>query len=190
MMKKSLLFSSVILLLSPLAHAAVVNNGSGTITFNGAVSANTCDISVNGGGNNATITLPTVSKSVFTGIGSTSGSSRFNIKLTNCNPQSGITKVFFENGDTTNYQDNTLINTTTNGAKGIGYELLNANSGKGYGEQVLLGKNYGFQNVQPVTLSNGAGEFFYFVRYYQSGPTANVTAGPVTSRVNYNIVYN
>ncbi|KNE87557.1 hypothetical protein PSTG_19058, partial [Puccinia striiformis f. sp. tritici PST-78] len=58
-MKKSALVASIVLLMgvSSLANSA----STGTITFNGLITDNTCNVDVNGQGSDAIVTLPTVS---------------------------------------------------------------------------------------------------------------------------------
>lgn len=51
----------------------------GTITINGQITDTTCTISVDGGSNDATVTLPTVSSTTLGAAGATAGATPFTI---------------------------------------------------------------------------------------------------------------
>ena len=87
MLKKTLL-ASVVTLFVTGSFSAIADTDLGLITFDGAVTDTTCNISTSNGEsqNNITITLPVVKKSevesttVDTGV----GSKNFELLLTNC----------------------------------------------------------------------------------------------------------
>ncbi len=83
-MQKSLI--AALLACAALAPAAAFA-ADGTITINGAVTAQTCTI--NGGTPNFTVTLPKVSTSSLATAGTKAGATQFTIALTNCTPASG-----------------------------------------------------------------------------------------------------
>ena len=69
------------------ASAFAATNGEGQINFTGEIIDSACQV-VNGLSNPLDVQLGKVSKTVFTGAGSTSTLTKFDIKLTNC-PETG-----------------------------------------------------------------------------------------------------
>ena len=89
---------------------AVSAASSGTITFNGELTANTCDVSVDGQGADATVTLPTVSVSQLDKATKTSGQTGFNMTLSNCSGTLESASAFFEAGPSLDLSTGRLIN--------------------------------------------------------------------------------
>lgn len=80
-MKKTSAFISFVVL--PMV-AFTVQANSGTISFAGKITDSTCTVSVDGQGADATINLPTVSKTALAADGETAGRTGFNITFTDC----------------------------------------------------------------------------------------------------------
>jgi len=158
------------------AHAA-----DGTITINGLVTAQTCDISGNGGGSDFTVTLPTVSTSALPIAGATAGRTPFNIALTNCSPNSGNVAVYFEPSATVDTITGHLTNTAAAGAENVQVGLLNADH-----SEIKLGSSAAAQNMQVVALDDGKATLNYFAQYVA---TDAATAGTVSAQSLYSIVY-
>ncbi len=157
------------------AHAA-----DGTITFNGNVTAQTCTISGNGGGNNFTVTLPTVSASTLGAGGATAGRTPFSIALTNCTPTSGNVHTFFEQGPTIDTTTGNLI-VATGGATNVELQLQNSDF-----SVIALNKADGSQNSKSAVISTGAAALNYYVQYIATGAA---TAGAANSSVMYTMSY-
>jgi major type 1 subunit fimbrin (pilin) len=73
------------LLAITIAAAPVFAFASGnTINFQGEVTDQTCDVTINGNSASPTVLLPTVSSSSLTAAGSTAGLTTFTVGLSNC----------------------------------------------------------------------------------------------------------
>ena len=184
MRKYTTALSAVALVISS-AFAASVFAADGTITINGKITDTTCTISVDGGSNDATVTLPTVSSSSLAASGQTAGATPFNISLSNCSGTSLNTdSTYFEPGA---YVDSVtgrlnIDTTASDAATNVQVELLNANmSAIVAGASVANG-----QNDVPVDISAGNGTLNYFAQYYATGAS---TAGSVTTQVDYTMTY-
>lgn len=157
----------------------------GTITINGQITDTTCTISVDGGSNDATVILPTVSSSTLATTGATAGATPFTISLSNCSGTAlNNASTYFEPGT---YVDSTTgrLNIDTgasDAATFVQVQLLNADRNPIVaGASVAAG-----QNDIPVDISSGSGSLNYFAQYYATG---TATAGSVTTQVDYTMVY-
>lgn len=158
------------------AHAA-----DGTITFNGAVTAQTCNIDGNASGSHDfTVTLPTVSAASLATAGEAAGRTPFSIALTGCALQTGAVHTYFESGPTTDVATGNLI-VNAGGAGNVEIELLNAD-----GTPIKAGFPDASQNSNPVSLSSDAARLPYYAQYVATGPA---TAGAANSSVMYTIAY-
>lgn len=189
-MKKLTLAASLVLGFGLVANANAVD---GSVTFNGKIVDQTCTVATNK--KDQTVTLPTVQSSSLATASSTAGETPFTISLTNCKTKanSGISKVkafFLPNA--TNVDENThnLINIekTSPAATNVQVQLLNKdltaiNVGENITDQSVNGTEINDTNKTDGTVT---AELKYFARYYATNP---VTAGKVTSKVEYNIVY-
>jgi len=174
--------------ISPAAFAF-----DGTISFTGSVTGQTCTISGNGGGNNFTVALPTVSASTLATAGNTAGRTPFNIQLTGCTPNTGNVAVYYEPGATVDATTGRLVNTATTtagtettpattAATNVQLGLLNADL-----TNIALGSTFATQNSQQVAINAGTATLQYYAQYVATGGAA--TAGDVTSTATYSIVY-
>lgn len=170
-------------LTSTFAVSAIAANG--TITFNGKVTDTTCSIAVNGGTENATVTLPTVSSNSLKILGETAGATPFNISLTACSGTAlGTASTYFEPGT---YVDSTtgrlnIDSTVSDAAKNVQVELLNASM-----DPIIAGTSVANgQNDIAVDISAGSGTLNYFARYYA---TAQSVAGSVATQIDYTMTY-
>ncbi len=82
-MKKLMASTALMALFTVVAFNAQAAS-TGTITFNGELTATTCDADVDGQGPDATIVLPTVGTNQLTAESQTAGRTGFNIGLSNC----------------------------------------------------------------------------------------------------------
>lgn len=170
--------------------------GNGTVNFSGKLVNQTCNVSVNGGGNNATVTIPAVQSSTLTASGNTAGTTLFTIKIANCNTPSvngsGSVKAFFEQGPNVD-SNGRLINTLSEeagGATNVALQLID-NMKK---DIITIGSNaQATTNFVPnnngyivINNSNGTATLSYAVRYYAIN---TVTPGQVASAVTYSLIY-
>lgn len=157
----------------------------GTITINGKITDTTCTISVDGGSNDATVTLPTVSASALNAAGQTAGATPFNISLSNCTGSIlNMASTYFEPGTYVDSETGRLnIDTTAAGAaNNVQVELLNADM-----NAIVAGASVtNGQNDVPVDISAGSGTLNYYAQYYATGVS---TAGTVTTQVDYTMTY-
>ncbi len=157
----------------------------GTITINGQITDTTCTISVDGGSNDATVTLPTVSSTTLGAAGATAGATPFTISLSNCSGTSlNTASTYFEPGA---YVDSTtgrlnIDSAAADAATNVQVQLLNADR-----DAIVAGASVANgQNDIPVDISSGNGTLNYFAQYYATGAS---TAGSVTTQVDYTMVY-
>ncbi|MDM7084933.1 fimbrial protein, partial [Enterobacter hormaechei] len=107
------------------ASAFAATNGEGQINFTGEIIDSACQV-VNGLSNPLNVQLGKVSKTVFTGAGSTSTSTKFDIKLTNC-PET-VTSAAINFGGTPDADNNAALALTpdTDAATGVAIQLMDA----------------------------------------------------------------
>lgn len=194
-MNKQLIVLSALLCSGVSSIAQAVSTG--TITFNGLITDTTCDVSVNGQGADATVTLPTVSSDQLVSIGNTTGRTNFNMELTNCtlSTTSGdvVTQVsaFFQAGATVDPVTGHLKQTTSSGAQNVSLQLLDGTS-----YQPIIAGDFSqtsdstFYNLTDDGTATGnvlaSINLPYAVEYYADGQS---TPGVVTSSVVYNLMY-
>jgi major type 1 subunit fimbrin (pilin) len=190
-MKKVLLAASIAsaLSLANFAHAAA----GGTITFNGSITDQTCNVVVNGGTENATVTLPPVAASLLTAANSKAGAMPVTYTLTGCNAvpplaaaQAFGVSVYYEAGANVDSVNSVLNNTATGAtaATKVALEIIDKND-----DVVPLGKtftDYGTADLSMLATDTG-GTINHKVRY-KSIP-GGATVGTVTSSVVYNLAY-
>ncbi len=156
---------------------------TGTITFNGELTANTCDVIVDNQAKDATIVLPTISTSQLTAAAQVAGRTGFNMALSNCAGTLKTAAAFFEAGATVDPVTGRLKNTaTTGGATNVSLQLLDgANS-----SVIAAGNSNQTTKNTYVNVATGTASLPYAVQYYADGAT---TAGTVKSSVVYSIMY-
>ncbi|MEE7533822.1 type 1 fimbrial protein [Klebsiella huaxiensis] len=180
-MKKLVIAASIMAALGTLSAAQAASTG--TITFNGLLTANTCDVSVDGKGPDATVILPTVGTNVLDVAGKTTGRTGFNMALTDCEGSLKTASTFFQAGASVDPVTGRLKNMTGT-AKNVDLQLRDGSSSSqavinaGNSSQVL--------NTTYVDISSGSAVLPYMVEYYAKGATE---AGTVVSSVVYNLQY-
>lgn len=162
---------------SQSAHAV-----DGTITFNGNITATSCEINGNGTGSKSfTVTLPTVSAKTLDTAGARAGRTPFIIAL-NCDTDTGSVHTYFEPGPTTDASTgNLVINSGSGTAGNVQIGLLNADF-----TQIKAGFADSAQNSLAVPLTSGAATLSYFAEYVATG---QATSGAANSSVMYTIAY-
>ncbi len=174
----------VFFMLVTFAAASMANAAStGVITFNGELSACTCDVQVDGQTNDASVTLPTVGTNQLTTAGETAGRTNFNMSLTNCVGTLQTASAFFIGGASVDPVTGRLRN--VNGtATQVGYQLRDDSSPTQ--DVIQIGNGSQFANSTYVDVSSGSAILPYAVEYYADGTT---TAGTVVSNVTYLLQY-
>jgi major type 1 subunit fimbrin (pilin) len=171
----------------------------GTITFTGAVTANTCTVSVNSSGADATVALPTVSTAALTNAAAktTAAGTFFNMAVSGCTatPVADIggqapttVAIYFEAGPNVDEVTGGLINAA--GGSNVEVNLYNASAASVVGTQIKPGT----QTNQPSHQAIGTGGTQWFYAGYSTAGTnglsgAAATAGAVSTSVTYSLVY-
>ncbi|EFE96266.1 MULTISPECIES: fimbrial protein [Serratia] len=156
---------------------------TGTITFNGELTATTCDVIVDGQTADATIVLPTVSVNQLTTAGQTAGQTGFNMSLSNCEGTLKTASAFFESGSSVDLVTGRLKNVSGT-ATNVGLQLRDASSASN--AVIQAGNSNQTSNTTYVDVASGSANLPYNVEYYADGKT---TAGTVVSNVIYSIQY-
>lgn len=172
-MKKIILAASALALGSVAAHAA-----DGTVTINGMVTDQTCEVSANS--KDITVTLPTVGVGSLATAGTTAGRTPFTINLENC--KAGDVSAFFETGGNVDAASGRLNNTAD--ASNVQVQLLSDSS-----EVIPVLANAAQADVTTkATVANDgdSAALNYYAEYYATGAA---TAGKVATSVQYTINY-
>jgi len=163
------------LLALPAAMAA-----DGQIDFVGEIKGTTCEI--NGGTPDFQVDLPSVTLTALSAPGQGAGRTPFDIRLSNCTPDSGRVMTYFEPGPTVNpLTGRLLIDGGVDQATEVEVSLLNVRH-----EPMDVSKGAGEQNSQAVDLVDGNARLDYFAEYVAVGA---VTPGLVQTRILYSIVH-
>jgi len=176
----------------------------GTITFTGAVTANTCTVAITSNGTttsavDATVALPTVSVAALSTTASTGGTSRttaagtfFNVALTGCGTTADIggtaapasVGVYFEAGPNVDTLTGGLIN--SGGTSNVEVNLYVASKAAVVTTKITPGSSVG---QAPVITLPGTGTQYFYAGYSTAGAAAAATAGSVSTSVTYSLVY-
>lgn len=178
MMKKTTL-AGTILIVSLASGVAVA---APTVTFQGEVTAQTCDVSVNGH-TNAVVLLPTVANSLLSTSGQTAGLTPFTVNISNCSAPAADTAIqtnFL--GYNVSSAGNMSNMATSAPATNVEVQLTDAGSG---GNAVTLS---GVTPVDGLILPAGetSASYQFGVQYYATGQS---TPGPVTAVAEYSLTY-
>lgn len=172
-MKKIILAASALALGSVAAHAA-----DGTVTINGKVTDQTCEVSANS--KDITVTLPTVGVGSLATAGTTAGRTPFTINLEKC--KAGQVSAFFEPGGNVDAASGRLNN--TGGASNVQVQLLSDSS---VVIPVLANAAQAAVTTKATVANDGeAAALNYYAEYYATGAA---TAGKVATSVQYTINY-
>ncbi|MBC3249038.1 fimbrial protein [Serratia fonticola] len=180
-MKKLAIVASLVAAFGSLGMAQAASTG--TITFNGELTATTCDVVVDGQAADATVTLPTIGTNLLQTAGTTRGDTGFVMALNNCAGTLTTASAFFEAGASVDQVTGRLKN-MTGGATGVSLQLLDGSSTSP--AVIQAGNQNQVTNTTYVDVSSGSANLPYIVRYYAEAPT---TAGTVVSNVVYSIQY-
>lgn len=170
-------------LCAPMAAHAV----DGKITFNGALTGQTCTIGPTGG--SFTVTLPTITTANLAGA-VYAGATNFSIDVTQCPTGINSYVAYFEAGATVDLATGKLKNKATGSGAATFVEIALFNADD---TGINLGAPTGAQGVATAPVTNGSGKAHFIAKYFDSSPAGNITGptvGSVESYVNYSLVYN
>ena len=161
------------------ASAFAATNGEGQINFTGEIIDSACQV-VNGLGNPLNVPLGKISKTVFTGAGSTSTMTKFDIELKDC-PET-VTSAAINFGGTPDANNNTTLALTPDAeaATGVAIQLLDSAQ-----HPVSL---YTPSQQYPLTAGSTVNDLDFGARYIQT--EAAVTAGLANSVSTFTVIYN
>ncbi|MCS3429668.1 fimbrial protein [Klebsiella sp. BIGb0407] len=162
-----------------LAQAA----GTGTITFNGELTASTCDVTIDGQGADATVVLPTQSTSLLDAATKTAGETGFVMALNNCTGTLQTASAFFDSGSSVEAVTGRLKN-ISGSATNVSLQLIDGSSPSR--AVIQAGNQNQTSGTSYVDVSSGSANLPYAVRYYAEGVTG---PGTVVSNVVYSIQY-
>ncbi|WP_265462696.1 fimbrial protein [Aeromonas salmonicida] len=166
-----------------MISSTVMAAGPNTITFQGEVTSQTCEVTVNGNASNPVVLLPTVSTTVLTAAGSTAGETTFKLGVTGCDGTATNSNTKFV-GNLVDADGNLGNATGTGYATNVALQLLTSSGG------TAINLNDETSSTVPgVVLADGEteGSVEYAVQYYSNVGAA--TAGSVIGSVQYAVVY-
>lgn len=198
-LKKISMAAAVAMALSA-GSAIAATPDTGTITFHGMVSNNTCQVSldqkIDQSGNDFDVTLDTVFVKDFAnalGASSTLGEKKFNLSLTGCDPDT-IKKAsaqFKSWAGTTSSDSDLLIPPSNAEGAAQNVNLVLSNDGNSATDQIKIDQT---NNTQKVTIDGaGTGNLYYKVAYTQGqkwdATNSPVSAGTVQAQVAFTMIY-
>ena len=155
------------------------SSGEGQINFTGEIIDSACTV-VNGLSNPLNVSLGKVSKSAFTGSGSTTSTTRFSIQLKDCPETVTSASVTFGGTPDRNNKDILAVTSGTGSASGVGVQLLDKTE-----NPLSLYTASAAYTLTPGTTTN---DLQFGARYIQTGGT--VSAGLANAASTFTIVYN
>ncbi len=208
LIKRAMLVAGITTAVSlPLATQA----SDGTITFTGAVTANTCTASVSsgafgatGGPADATVALPTVSLNSLTNAAAsgataakrTGAGTFFNMNVSGCTATPvndygaagapTTVSIYFEAGPNVDSLTGGLINTVT--GSNVEVNLYNASAAAIVLTQIKPGTSTNQPAAQPMATAGR--QYFYAAYSTAASGGAAATAGAVSTSITYSMVYN
>lgn len=168
----------------------------GTLTFTGAVTANSCTLKVNGvTGATATVALPTVDTAALSNVSprTTAAGTFFSIDVSACTAVTDIggtaapttVQIYFEAGPNVDEATGGLINTAVGGSN-VEVNLYNASGASVVGTQIKPGTPTGQPTAQTATAT---GTQWFYAGYSTAGAAAAATAGAVNTSITYSLIY-
>lgn len=171
-------------LLAVLGSVGIAQSATtGTINFTGEITSSTCDVSINGGGTNGTVALPTVTRSQLSTTGETAGITSFTVDLNECEGVLKTASVFFESGSSVDPITGRLKN-IGGSAQQVSLQLRDL--GSAARSVIEAGNQNQVQDTTYLPMDSGSANLPYAVEYYSEG---SVSAGTVISNAVYSIQY-
>jgi major type 1 subunit fimbrin (pilin) len=166
-----------------VAHMANAAS-TGTITFEGELTATTCKVTIDGSDADATVVLPTVGINSLDAPGEVTGRTGFNMALSECEGTLTTASAFFEAGSTVDTITGRLKNATGDGyATNVSLQLTDSSNADAV---IKAGDTSQVVSTTYVDISSGTANLPYAVQYYAENAT---TAGAVAGSVTYSIQY-
>lgn len=178
-MKKIIIGALIASSLCGSASVFAATNGEGQVNFTGEILDSACEV-VNNLSSPLNVNLGKVSKTAFSGIGSTADTTEFAIQLKNC-PETVSTAAITFGGTPDTDNNNVLALTAGTGvAAGVGIQLLDSSQ-----QPLSL-----YTASQPYTLQSGTAtnNLEFAARYIQTQPA--ISAGPANAVSTFTVVYN
>lgn len=154
----------------------------GTITINGLVTTTSCNVTVDGGTADATVTLPDVSSVQLAETGDVAGAKDFTFALTGCTT-GGKVRAYFEN-DNVNSGTGNLDNSTLPGDGGATNVQVQITDGAGTRIDLASAAQ---ANNPYVDITDDAATLPYKAQYVSSN--GQVIAGLVNTNLVYTLEY-
>lgn len=194
MLKKTLL-ASVVTLSVMGSLSAFADTDLGLITFDGAVTDTTCNISTSNGEsqNNITITLPVVKKSEVesTTIDTGVGSKNFELLLTNCPDTLKNASASFMSKNMGAIANGTIEPDAGVAGSATNVALALFNNAPTVSSRIMVGQPD--NNTQKADLVSGTGKLFYRVAYVPGSnwvkDTSPVQSGKVSANAYFTMSY-
>ncbi|HGA2728866.1 TPA: fimbrial assembly protein [Enterobacter hormaechei] len=183
------------------AGSAMAADDTGTITFHGLVSNNTCQVSldqkIDQDGNDFDVTLDTVFVRDFAnslGTSSTLGEKKFSLSLTGCDTATAkkASAQFASWAGSSSTEGGLLVPPTNAQGSAKNVNLVLSNDGNSATDQIKVDQT---NNTQKATIdtATGAGNLYYRVAYTQGqgwdAASNPVSAGTVQAQVAFTMIY-
>jgi major type 1 subunit fimbrin (pilin) len=174
-MNKTIRISAKLAAIATLCVSGYASAYDGAVNFTGEIISSSC--AVDAASANQTVQLGKISKTSFTGAGTTSSTKTFSIQLNGCDITTyKKADVRFDGvGDANN--NNVLKLATGSIATGVGIQLLNS-------DQTPLA--VGSESTL-TTLATGTNQLNFGARYIQTGAT--VGAGTANGQAQFSVIY-
>lgn len=197
--KKYGMAAAVAMVLS--AGSAMAANDTGTITFHGMVSNNTCQVSldqkIDQNGNDFDVNLDTVFVRDFAnalGTTSTLGEKKFTLSLTGCDTATAkkASAQFSSWAGSSSTEGGLLVPPSNAQGAAKNVNLVLSNDGNSATDQIKIDQT---NNTQKATIdtTTGAGNLYYRVAYTQGqgwdAASNPVSAGTVQAQVAFTMIY-
>ena len=197
--KKYGMAAAVAMVLS--AGSAMAANDTGTITFHGMVSNNTCQVSldqkIDQNGNDFDVNLDTVFVRDFAnalGTTSTLGEKKFTLSLTDCDTATAkkASAQFSSWAGSSSTEGGLLVPPSNAQGAAKNVNLVLSNDGNSATDQIKIDQT---NNTQKATIdtTTGAGNLYYRVAYTQGqgwdAASNPVSAGTVQAQVAFTMIY-
>ncbi|MCX8303985.1 fimbrial protein [Enterobacter pseudoroggenkampii] len=197
--KKYGMAAAVAMVLS--AGSAMAANDTGTITFHGMVSNNTCQVSldqkIDQNGNDFDVNLDTVFVRDFAnalGTTSTLGEKKFTLSLTGCDTATAkkASSQFASWAGSSSTEGGLLVPPSNAQGAAKNVNLVLSNDGNSATDQIKIDQT---NNTQKATIdtTTGAGNLYYRVAYTQGqgwdAASNPVSAGTVQAQVAFTMIY-
>lgn len=154
------------------------------VNFSGIYLENTCEISIDGGGADNTVSLPQIATARLKRDGDEAGSRQFQISLKSCPAGKKVNLHFVSAGSSVDVNTGNLVNSHGSGmSQSVQVRLRNE-----AGVQMYIDKDTSFQ--QYIIPSAGYDVTHYYMASYYANGTGNVTAGLVNALAGIELIYN